>query len=101
MGPGHGAARPRRCQRRGVELAARLKDDAESTQVAFGKLDAALHRDDLQPIGPRPMVGETQRGSSELRPDGTYEQRRPPAGGPEQATHRVLLEHAREIMRAG
>ena len=50
-------------QRRGVELAARLKrliDDAESSQVAFGKLDITLYRDDLQAIGPRPMVGETQ-----------------------------------------
>jgi polyphosphate kinase len=41
------------------------------------------------------------RQAWELRPDGSYEQRRPPAEGPEQATHRVLLEHAREIMRAG
>jgi len=50
-------------QRRGVELAARLKrliDDAESSQIAFGKLDITLYRDDLQAIGPRPMVGETQ-----------------------------------------
>ena len=49
-------------QRRGVELAARLKrliDDAESSQVAFGKLDITLYRDDLQAVGPRPMVGET------------------------------------------
>jgi pyrimidine operon attenuation protein/uracil phosphoribosyltransferase len=50
-------------QRRGVELAARLKrliDDAESSHVALGKLDITLYRDDLQAIGPRPMVGETQ-----------------------------------------
>jgi pyrimidine operon attenuation protein/uracil phosphoribosyltransferase len=49
-------------QRRGVELAARLKtiiDDAEASSVAFGKLDITLYRDDLQAIGPRPMVGET------------------------------------------
>jgi len=49
-------------QRRGVELAARLKrliDDAESSQIAFGKLDITLYRDDLQAVGPRPMVGET------------------------------------------
>ncbi len=50
-------------QRRGVELAARLKrliDDSESSHIAFGKLDITLYRDDLQAIGPRPMVGETQ-----------------------------------------
>jgi len=49
-------------QRRGVELAARLKrliDDAESSHIAFGKLDITLYRDDLQAVGPRPMVGET------------------------------------------
>ena len=49
-------------QRRGVELAARLKkiiDDAESSNVAFGKLDITLYRDDLQAVGPRPMVGQT------------------------------------------
>ena len=49
-------------QRRGVELAARLKrliDDAESSHVAFGKLDITLYRDDLQAVGPRPVVGET------------------------------------------
>lgn len=49
-------------QRRGVELAARLKaliDEAEASSVAFGKLDITLYRDDLQAIGPRPMVGET------------------------------------------
>jgi len=49
-------------QRRGVELAARLKaliDEAEASSVALGKLDITLYRDDLQAIGPRPMVGET------------------------------------------
>ncbi|MCU0622211.1 MAG: bifunctional pyr operon transcriptional regulator/uracil phosphoribosyltransferase PyrR [Gemmatimonadales bacterium] len=49
-------------QRRGVELAARLKrliDAAESSGVALGKLDITLYRDDLQAIGPRPRVGET------------------------------------------
>ncbi len=49
-------------QRRGVELAERLKrliDDAESSHVACGKLDITLYRDDLQAIGPRPVVGET------------------------------------------
>jgi pyrimidine operon attenuation protein / uracil phosphoribosyltransferase len=50
-------------QRRGVELAARLKrliDEAERSGVAFGKLDITLYRDDLQAIGPRPRVGVTE-----------------------------------------
>jgi pyrimidine operon attenuation protein / uracil phosphoribosyltransferase len=50
-------------QRRGVELAERLKrliDQAEGSDVAFGKLDITLYRDDLQTVGPRPVVGETR-----------------------------------------
>jgi len=49
-------------QRRGVELAerlARLIEQAEGGRVARGKLDITLYRDDLQAIGPRPVVGET------------------------------------------
>ncbi|HEU5049001.1 MAG TPA: bifunctional pyr operon transcriptional regulator/uracil phosphoribosyltransferase PyrR [Gemmatimonadales bacterium] len=49
-------------QRRGVELALRLKrliDAAEHTDLPTGKLDITLYRDDLQTIGPRPVVGET------------------------------------------
>jgi pyrimidine operon attenuation protein/uracil phosphoribosyltransferase len=49
-------------QRRGVELAQRLKrliDQAEGASVALGKLDITLYRDDLQTVGPRPVVGET------------------------------------------
>jgi pyrimidine operon attenuation protein/uracil phosphoribosyltransferase len=49
-------------QRRGVELAARLKrliDQAEGSAVATGKLDITLYRDDLQTVGVRPVVGET------------------------------------------
>ena len=49
-------------QRRGVELADRLKrliDHAEGSNVACGKLDITLYRDDLQTVGPRPVVGET------------------------------------------
>ncbi len=48
--------------RRGVELAGRLAKligDAESVTVPCGKLDITLYRDDLQAIGPRPVVGET------------------------------------------
>src|SRR4030042_927580 len=49
-------------QRRGVELAARLaralarKSGAE---VLRGALDITLYRDDLEVVGPRPLVGET------------------------------------------
>ena len=49
-------------QRRGVELAHRLKrlvDNAEGSTLPCGKLDITLYRDDLQTIGPRPVVGET------------------------------------------
>ena len=49
-------------QRRGVELADRLKrliDAAERVDIPSGKLDITLYRDDLQMIGPRPVVGET------------------------------------------
>ena len=50
-------------QRRGVELADRLKrliDQAEGSNVPVGKLDITLYRDDLQTVGPRPVVGETR-----------------------------------------
>jgi pyrimidine operon attenuation protein/uracil phosphoribosyltransferase len=50
-------------QRRGVELAARLKrlvDQVEASDVAVGKLDITLYRDDLQQVGPRPHVGVTE-----------------------------------------
>jgi pyrimidine operon attenuation protein/uracil phosphoribosyltransferase len=50
-------------QRRGVELAGRLKrliDGSEDSNLPCGKLDITLYRDDLQTIGPRPVVGETR-----------------------------------------
>jgi pyrimidine operon attenuation protein/uracil phosphoribosyltransferase len=50
-------------QRRGVELAHRLKrliDQAEGAAIPCGKLDITLYRDDLQAIGPRPVVGQTE-----------------------------------------
>jgi pyrimidine operon attenuation protein/uracil phosphoribosyltransferase len=50
-------------QRRGVELAARLQrlvEQAEGVAVPAGKLDITLYRDDLQTVGPRPVVGETR-----------------------------------------
>ncbi|HXE58642.1 MAG TPA: bifunctional pyr operon transcriptional regulator/uracil phosphoribosyltransferase PyrR [Gemmatimonadales bacterium] len=49
-------------QRRGVELAARLARllaASEGVDVPCGKLDITLYRDDLQTIGPSPVVGET------------------------------------------
>jgi pyrimidine operon attenuation protein/uracil phosphoribosyltransferase len=49
-------------QRRGVQIAARLAHHIETTegvQVPLGALDITLYRDDLQTIGPRPVVGKT------------------------------------------
>jgi pyrimidine operon attenuation protein/uracil phosphoribosyltransferase len=49
-------------QRRGVQLAARLASairEREGTDVAQGALDITLYRDDLQTVGPRPVVGPT------------------------------------------
>ena len=49
-------------QRRGVELAqrlARLIEKEEGVTVPQGALDITLYRDDLQTVGPRPVVGET------------------------------------------
>jgi pyrimidine operon attenuation protein / uracil phosphoribosyltransferase len=49
-------------QRRGVQLATRLCsliEDSEKTSILQGSLDITLYRDDLQTIGPRPVVGPT------------------------------------------
>lgn len=49
-------------QRRGVELAerlARMIENGEGVVVPRGALDITLYRDDLETIGPRPVVGET------------------------------------------
>ena len=49
-------------QRRGVQLAARLAkiiEERESVAVRRGSLDITLYRDDLQTVGPRPVVGPT------------------------------------------
>jgi pyrimidine operon attenuation protein/uracil phosphoribosyltransferase len=49
-------------QTRGVPLAERLRTliaQREGVEVAGGKLDITLYRDDLQMVGPRPVVGET------------------------------------------
>jgi pyrimidine operon attenuation protein/uracil phosphoribosyltransferase len=50
-------------QRRGVELAERigaLIRGARGTDVPRGALDITLYRDDLNEIGPRPVIGETR-----------------------------------------
>lgn len=50
-------------QRRGVELSERLAgliDTHRGAPPLLGKLDITLYRDDLQAIGPRPIVGETR-----------------------------------------
>ena len=49
-------------QRRGVQLAARLVssiNEREGVAVPNGALDITLYRDDLQTVGPRPVVGPT------------------------------------------
>ena len=49
-------------QRRGVELAARLAVAARGltgVDVPRGALDITLYRDDLEAVGPRPLVGPT------------------------------------------
>ena len=56
-----GAAQ-RDLQRRGVQLAARLVsliEEREHVTVPQGALDITLYRDDLQTVGPRPVVGPT------------------------------------------
>jgi pyrimidine operon attenuation protein/uracil phosphoribosyltransferase len=49
-------------QRRGVQLADRIVkmiEGGEGTTVPQGSLDITLYRDDLQTVGPRPVVGPT------------------------------------------
>lgn len=49
-------------QRRGVQLAERIVSyirDLEGEEVPMGALDITLYRDDLQTVGPRPVVGRT------------------------------------------
>jgi pyrimidine operon attenuation protein/uracil phosphoribosyltransferase len=50
-------------QRRGVQLAERLVStiaEREGVQLRTGALDITLYRDDLQTVGPRPVVGPTR-----------------------------------------
>ncbi|HEX5437513.1 MAG TPA: bifunctional pyr operon transcriptional regulator/uracil phosphoribosyltransferase PyrR [Gemmatimonadaceae bacterium] len=49
-------------QRRGVQLAdrmARMIQEQEGVEIPRGALDITLYRDDLQTVGPRPVVGPT------------------------------------------
>src|SRR5262245_41187667 len=62
------AGRPERLvlvgiQRRGVELADRLAQligAGSGHDIPRGALDITLYRDDLETVGPRPLVGETR-----------------------------------------
>ena len=50
-------------QRRGVELAerlARLIEQEEGVTVVRGAIDITLYRDDLELVGPKPVIGETR-----------------------------------------
>jgi pyrimidine operon attenuation protein/uracil phosphoribosyltransferase len=50
-------------QRRGVQLAAQIVStiaEREKAAVPQGALDITLYRDDLQTVGPRPLVGQTR-----------------------------------------
>lgn len=50
-------------QRRGVELAeriAKLIEQDEGVQIPRGALDITLYRDDLETVGPKPVIGETR-----------------------------------------
>jgi pyrimidine operon attenuation protein/uracil phosphoribosyltransferase len=49
-------------QRRGVELAeriAKLIEKEEGGEIPRGALDITLYRDDLETVGPKPVIGET------------------------------------------
>lgn len=51
-------------QRRGVELAERLarliEQQEEGVTVGRGAIDITLYRDDLELVGPKPVIGETR-----------------------------------------
>ena len=50
-------------QRRGVQLSDRIADildEREGVSLPRGSLDITLYRDDLQTVGPRPVVGPTK-----------------------------------------
>jgi pyrimidine operon attenuation protein/uracil phosphoribosyltransferase len=50
-------------QRRGVQLAGRIAAIIKAisgSEIPLGALDITLYRDDLQTVGPRPVVGKTE-----------------------------------------
>jgi len=50
-------------QRRGVELAervGRIIEEKEAVKVPRGAIDITLYRDDLELVGPKPVIGETR-----------------------------------------
>src|SRR5437667_12735801 len=50
-------------QRRGVELAeriAKLIEKDEGVAIPRGALDITLYRDDLETVGPKPVIGQTR-----------------------------------------
>lgn len=54
--------------RRGIQIAGLLQEEIESAEgvtVPIGSIDISLYRDDLEAIGPRPIIG-----GSELPPSG-------------------------------
>ena len=54
-------------QRRGVQIAERIAEvirEREQVHVPRGALDITLYRDDLQTVGPRPVVGKTHLPSA-------------------------------------
>jgi pyrimidine operon attenuation protein/uracil phosphoribosyltransferase len=54
-------------RRRGVEISELIKaeiDGAESTDIAIGSIDISLYRDDLEEIGPRPIIGASELPAS-------------------------------------
>ena len=81
-------------QRRGVQLAARIVSnisERENAKVPLGALDITLYRDDLQTVGPRPVVGPTQHSRGRRRPSRRDRRRR--------AVHRP--HRSRRARRAG
>src|SRR3954463_552833 len=51
-------------QRRGVELAQRIaklieKEEEGGSPIRCGSLDITLYRDDLETVGPTPVIGDT------------------------------------------
>jgi pyrimidine operon attenuation protein/uracil phosphoribosyltransferase len=49
--------------RRGIQIASLLREEierAEATSISTGSIDISLYRDDLEAIGPRPIVGGSE-----------------------------------------